>query len=66
MEIYNREEGGGGAGGGAGGGEKRERDRAPPTSLAFPQGLLQPIRADVLMGLLGVGPNGALLSLHRR
>lgn len=36
------------------------------TCLAFSQGLLQSIRTNVLMGLLGVGPDGALLALHRR
>lgn len=47
-------------------GEKgRKGDDAPPTGLAFPQGLFQPIRADVLMSLLGVGPNRALFALHR-
>lgn len=46
-------------------GKEEERDDAPLTSLSFPQGLFQPIRADVLMSLLGVGPNGALFALHR-
>ena len=36
------------------------------TGLPFPQGLFQSVRTNVLMGLLGVGPDGALLALHRR
>lgn len=48
-----------------GGMEESERSVAL-TGLPFSQGLFQSIRTNILMGLLGVGPDGALLALHRR
>ena len=48
-----------------GGMQESERSVAL-TGLPFSQGLFQSIRTNILMGLLGVGPDGALLALHRR